>query len=151
MAIEPQAICDALAVNLRTATGDIIVTPFYDDLISADAEWSSAEIGPKSGENEINADLAQVAGQIGSRVMLLYLDVTLYLVMADAEAAQKRMSTWMSFGTPTSVWDALESDRTLGGLAMKLIVRPSVSYFSEQRGGQRFIRNSWTVQVWAKP
>lgn len=145
MAIDLQAIAEALATNLRTVTGDIQVTPFLDDLIPADADWISAEIAPKDGEGQVNAERALVTGE----TYVLAYQVTLYLAMVDAEAAQKRMLAFMGFGSTSSVWDALNSDLVLGGLAQKILAGPSHSYVSIQRANQRLIKNVWDVRVWA--
>lgn len=99
-------IRDALARTVRDTTG-LRTTPYWTDIASVPC----ALIRRSGGRPRTDYGKTSPAYQF--TIMLLF-------ARANEVDAQKSIDKWLSRGTGTSLWDALEADRTLGGVAHTL-------------------------------
>lgn len=64
------------------------------------------------------------------------------------KGAQIRLDKWLSPTGATSVWSAIESDKTLGGIVANAIVtRCDGSLFFTGKGGVEYLGSTWHVQI----
>ena len=138
-------IIPIIADRLQTVNSGLTVVAYYSDSLTVGVD-GVAEIGPRSGENEINTEKAITAGN----VYVHYGTVTLYVACNVEDVAQNLMQRYMSPGDAYSVADALwVLWPELATVAEKIILSPSRGYGKILRANEILFTNSWDFAVWA--
>lgn len=129
------SIRDGLATNLATITG-LRVSSFAADKVSVPAAVV--------GEVRIEFDKT-----FGRGLDEFEVKVRVYASRADDRAGQDKLDGYLAGSGSGSVKAALESDRTLGGVAQTLRVTDVDGYGVYEVAGMQYVGAEFTVTVWA--